>query len=405
MPDHYPDYGDSRKPDAEDPPPPVDRMESPGYGEPPTDTSASPANFLSPDLGAGIAEPEEPPPLDGLPGGPRLTLWLGLLLVSGALSLLFRLQEAAFLVVLSGLFVAAQAADIYPSQRRLYWMLTWTVPVTGAAAFGILTWAISQMEATPTQMIFVAMSATSSLICLLMMFRPFSDAVTRTLFRDQEPSHALRLAARIVVMGLLIALPGWYAFQSLFEKWIENPGSLVDEGFLGSGLIGYVLLALAAVGFQVRRNWRDALERLGIRALRPAEYAIIPFGVLLLFGMNVGLEAIQRAWFPNLWLGDQRISQLIATGLGAGQIVMLGLSAGIGEEITLRGALQPRLGLIVTSLLFAALHIQYSWFGMGVIFLFGLVLGTIRNRTCTTVAIAVHTLYDVAAVFSIPQAT
>jgi len=49
--------------------------------------------------------------------------------------------------------------------------------------------------------------------------------------------------------------------------------------------------------------------------------------------------------------------------MGPGLMLLLGLSAGIGEEITLRGALQPKLGLALTSLLFAALHVQYSWYG------------------------------------------
>jgi CAAX protease family protein len=66
----------------------------------------------------------------------------------------------------------------------------------------------------------------------------------------------------------------------------------------------------------------------------------------------------------------------------------------------MRGALQPRLGLVLTSLLFASLHVQYSWYGMVVIFLLGMVLGTIRRRTSTTAAMAVHVLYDIVAVLT-----
>ena len=87
--------------------------------------------------------------------------------------------------------------------------------------------------------------------------------------------------------------------------------------------------------------------------------------------------------------------------MGPGQTLLLGLSAGIGEEITLRGALQPKLGIALTSLLFASLHVQYSWFGMLALLFFGLLLGVIRRRTSTTVAIAVHALYDVLAVTTV----
>jgi membrane protease YdiL (CAAX protease family) len=73
------------------------------------------------------------------------------------------------------------------------------------------------------------------------------------------------------------------------------------------------------------------------------------------------------------------------------------LSAGLGEEITLRGALQPRLGILLCSVLFASAHVQYTWFGMATIGLLGLALGGIRARTNTTTAIVVHSLYDVYA--------
>ena len=76
------------------------------------------------------------------------------------------------------------------------------------------------------------------------------------------------------------------------------------------------------------------------------------------------------------------------------------VSAGVGEEITMRGALQPRLGLKLTSLLFASLHVQYSWFGVLVIFVLGLVLGVVRARTSTSVVMLAHTVFDVVAVFT-----
>jgi hypothetical protein len=374
-------------------------------GIPPRDSAAAHGADPAPGPALPADPPADPVSPTGLPGGPRLGTWLVVLSLTGLISVVFNLQEAGFLVVLSGLFVAAQAADLYPQQRQLYWALTWTVPVIGAAVFTLFAVIVSRMDPLPLQMIVVAVSAMSALVSLLTMFRPFSDTLARALFRDQPPSHALRLAARIVLMGLMLAFPGWYAFRDTFEQLFSDPSALFDQGFLGSGLIGYVVLALASVGYMVRRNLPDTLERLGIRALRPIDYAIVPVGVVLLFGVNLALETIQRTWFPGMWASDQRVSQLIAAGLGPGQMIMLGLSAGIGEEVTLRGALQPRLGLVLTSMLFAALHIQYSWFGMGVIFCFGLLLGFLRNRTSTTVVMAIHTLYDVAAVATMPGPT
>ena len=66
---------------------------------------------------------------------------------------------------------------------------------------------------------------------------------------------------------------------------------------------------------------------------------------------------------------------------------MLGLRAGIGEEVLVRGALQPRTGLFWASLLFAAGHVQYTWFGMLTILALGVTLGLVRRSSNTTTAI------------------
>jgi membrane protease YdiL (CAAX protease family) len=76
---------------------------------------------------------------------------------------------------------------------------------------------------------------------------------------------------------------------------------------------------------------------------------------------------------------------------------VLGVSAGVGEELMVRGALQPRVGLVWASLLFAAAHVQYTWFGMLTIVLLGMTLGVVRKSANTTTAIVVHVLYDVIA--------
>lgn len=379
-----------RDDDAADPPP------EPALA--PSDRDIDPAAWPPPVSPGPEARP-------GIPGGPRLMLWFVILLGTGAASLVFQLQEAAILIALAGLFVAAQAADLYPDRRYLYMALSWTVPVIGSSVFIAIAYLVTQMEPEPLQTPVIAFAAAAALTSLATLIRPLADSLSRAFFRNQPPSHALRLAARLVLMGLLLAVPGWYAFRDTFEQMLTSGTSLFEQGFIGAGLPGYVVLAFASVGFMVRRDMPDTLERLGLRPLRPGDWAIVPLGVIALFGLNLALEAVQRTWFPDMWLSDQRVSQMIAAELGFAQILMLGLSAGIGEEITLRGALQPRLGVVLTSLLFAALHVQYSWFGMGVIFCFGLLLGLIRVRTSTTVVMAIHTLYDIAAVVSMPGPT
>ena len=61
----------------------------------------------------------------------------------------------------------------------------------------------------------------------------------------------------------------------------------------------------------------------------------------------------------------------------------------------MRGALQPRLGLLPSNLFFTALHgFQYSWDALLSVFVVGMLLGGIRARTNTTTSAIVHGLYD-----------
>jgi membrane protease YdiL (CAAX protease family) len=161
------------------------------------------------------------------------------------------------------------------------------------------------------------------------------------------------------------------------------------------------VLAFGAVGYRIRRDLPATAERLGLRMLEPSHWIVIGVGLVALVVLNAGAEAVQHRWFPELWASDQRVNQLIAGSLSKWDTLLLGLSAGIGEELSLRGALQPKLGVFLTSLLFALLHVQYSWFGIGIILVLGLLLGTIRNRTNTTAAIVLHALYDTFAVFTV----
>jgi membrane protease YdiL (CAAX protease family) len=79
--------------------------------------------------------------------------------------------------------------------------------------------------------------------------------------------------------------------------------------------------------------------------------------------------------------------------------VILGLSAGISEELLFRGAVQPRLGILLASILFTIGHLQY---GLTVatleILVIGLILGLMRKWTHTTICILIHASYNTVGV-------
>jgi membrane protease YdiL (CAAX protease family) len=75
--------------------------------------------------------------------------------------------------------------------------------------------------------------------------------------------------------------------------------------------------------------------------------------------------------------------------------LVLGLSAGIGEETLFRGALQPRLRVLLTALVFTLGHVQYTLSpALLEILVIGLVLGWLRERTNTTTCMVTHAGYN-----------
>jgi membrane protease YdiL (CAAX protease family) len=184
------------------------------------------------------------------------------------------------------------------------------------------------------------------------------------------------------------------AGQALFDARGAN-GMLRDEFY---GLCWTLLAAAFAVGYGVRRDWRQTLERLGL--LRPTRLQLglaVGLTALLLGATHAWEAGIARLWEWRGWpVTDaeavEALFEFAFTPVGA---VVIGVAAGLGEEVAVRGILQPRLGLVLSNVFFTALHaLQYHWDALLSVFLTGLVLGLIRQRSSTTVSALVHGGYD-----------
>ena len=82
---------------------------------------------------------------------------------------------------------------------------------------------------------------------------------------------------------------------------------------------------------------------------------------------------------------------------GRGPWFLLGLAAALGEESIFRGAVQPKLGLLLTALLFALLHSQYGLsFSTVAVFGVGLILGVLRLRANTSTTMITHAVYNIS---------
>ncbi len=349
-----------------------------------------------------------------------LLAWLGIVIVGGFGAVLMGHAEGAFLFAAAGAFALAQATDAAAVLERYrafvrdqlprgsaHGVLVRTivralVPLAGAlfyVAFGFWAWRGDPEHAY----VFAALwCAGATIVSLALAWRSVADAVTRACFGGTT-GRTRRLTARLVVIALLMPVPASLVAPMLLDVLREAGTPLADAPGLVAQLLGEIAIALAGVGWLVRRGGRSTLERLGITAMRPAHWLVALAGFAGLVALNAGTEWVQHRWFPALWRHDHDVTQLIAGNLSIATSLLLGVSAGVGEEIAVRGALQPRLGILLSALLFASGHVQYTWYGMVTVAGLGICLGLVRDRTNTTTAIVVHAGYDIFAVLTSGQ--
>lgn len=167
-------------------------------------------------------------------------------------------------------------------------------------------------------------------------------------------------------------------------------------------LVWILPVAFICVGLGVRRGLRQAAARLGLVRLTWAQLgAGLGLALLLVAGVQVLSLALDHVWLRLGWPRtggegfDQAFSALLSAYMSPLGAVVLGVTAGLGEELAIRGVLQPRLGIVLSSLFFASLHAyQYNWDGLIVVFVLGLALGLIRRHSSTNVSAIAHGTYD-----------
>jgi membrane protease YdiL (CAAX protease family) len=163
-------------------------------------------------------------------------------------------------------------------------------------------------------------------------------------------------------------------------------------------LIWTIPAALLAVGYGIRRGLADTLTRLGL--VRPTLRQIgLAIGLaLLLVGAVQGLGAgIDWLWPLMGWpqTDQEAFGELLGFAFSPLGAVVIGISAGLGEELAVRGVLQPRMGLVLSNIFFTSLHApQYNWDALLIVFIVGMICGVVRNRTNTSTAAIVHGVYN-----------
>ena len=210
--------------------------------------------------------------------------------------------------------------------------------------------------------------------------------------------HAIAVSfVMLVVINLTFTLGvGLETLADLSEASETDSGALLISLWVQQ--ITFALWGLVGIGWLTRRKWGQALERLGLVVPSPTAIAIGIGTGLLSVGVIIVLEIVAAAVGFGVNEDVERLSEsLIGPLLGSiPGILTLGLAAGIGEETLFRGALQPRFGLLFTSLLFAVVHSQYGiTMSTLAVFIVGLILGVLRMRFNTTTCVIAHASYNI----------
>jgi hypothetical protein len=253
----------------------------------------------------------------------------------------------------------------------------------------------------------------AALLSAAMLLRPVRKAVSRIMPIDPD-NFVHKIALSILTLILLtsfiplIVLGGTPPLLTLVNG--AGNGALNNAHSVGPESLVYQFIwtipaALIAAGWPIVRTLQAAFVRLGF---------VRPTLVQVLFGVGAGLglalvaafvidPAIHWLWQTLGWAttDSAAFDKLLTNPVTPIGAVLIGVTAGVGEEMAVRGLLQPRIGLIASNLVFTSLHaFQYGPDALLSVFIIGLILGIIRARSNTTTSAIVHGVYDFALVIS-----
>ena len=166
--------------------------------------------------------------------------------------------------------------------------------------------------------------------------------------------------------------------------------------------VTFVAIAYLGVGFLINRDWRNATKRLGLVKPTGRDIAIAIGCVFIALAVSIVSTLLVEIFQPEL-VDDlqETLTDLPGDGNVFWIAAMIGITAAVGEEILMRGAIQPRFGIVFTSLVFALLHVQYGFSIVMVgVFFAGVVFGLERKYVNTTACIITHMLYNFIAVLA-----
>jgi membrane protease YdiL (CAAX protease family) len=254
-------------------------------------------------------------------------------------------------------------------------------------------------------------SLVTALLASLFLLRPVRRVLIGTLARLRLSALDPGSPVHTTMLVFCLYLLAWTFIQWLLAGDVGGLAELSGPVLLADVLLSGVLavaFALMGIGLGVRRTWKEVFERLGIARLETRSLTAGVLGAGAMLGFQIAAVSLWFVLAPESLeeLGSAN-SVLVGEFASFPAALAVAVSTAIGEELLFRGALQPRLGLLPTSILFALLHVQYTLSPAAlVILVVGLGLGLLRSQYDTTAAVVAHFVYNfalLALALTIPQ--
>jgi membrane protease YdiL (CAAX protease family) len=278
--------------------------------------------------------------------------------------------------------------------------------LVGLSVLAILALTATQPHALNAHLplaLFVGSAVALTLLVPASMVAVFSRPLRLRLARHLpvepgNPVHVVALA--LLVISFVTALLQQVLLTAIpaFADQVFKSANLTSLDIV-VGELPFVVIGFLGVGLLVRRDLGQSLRRLGL--VRPT-WGQLALGLAVAGALYLASDGLERL---GAWLTPGLSQQLAQNSQGLfGHLtdplsaVIVGLAAGIGEEILFRGALQPRLGIVSTAILFGVVHLNYGVsFSLLSVVLVAVVLSVLRRYANTSTTIITHATLDIIA--------
>lgn len=195
-------------------------------------------------------------------------------------------------------------------------------------------------------------------------------------------------------------------FISIMDRLLQ-PSDYPRIDLLFGLLVHTTLVLLLVLEWGSKRNGRKVWVRLGINKKSTWKgFFIVSLFLLIFMGIGLLIGYIMKK-IGELW-DVQWMQYRDLPRLDWFTILLAGVAPGISEEFAFRGALQPRVGIWVSSFVFTLFQLQYGsfivfsygispydWFGILFIFLLSLFLGWVAYRYSLWLSVWAHMLMNI----------